>query len=75
MTYLAPSDSELTLACWASNAVGRQEIPCLIHIIPASKFRFAHFKFRCGGKVFLRKMILIKNFSEFFRITRATKAL
>ncbi|XP_055324550.1 B-cell receptor CD22 [Sitodiplosis mosellana] len=35
MTYLAPSDSELTLACWASNAVGRQEIPCLIHIIPA----------------------------------------
>lgn len=38
MTYLAPSDSELTLACWAINAVGRQDIPCLIHIIPASKF-------------------------------------
>lgn len=37
MTYLAPTDSELTLACWASNAVGRQEIPCLIHIVPASK--------------------------------------
>lgn len=37
MTYLAPTDSELTLACWASNAVGRQDIPCLIHIIPASK--------------------------------------
>lgn len=40
MTYLAPADSELTLACWASNSVGRQEIPCLIHIIPASKFSF-----------------------------------
>lgn len=38
MTYLAPTDSELTLACWASNAVGRQEVPCLIHIIPASKW-------------------------------------
>lgn len=37
MTYLAPTDSELTLACWASNGVGRQEIPCLIHIVPASK--------------------------------------
>lgn len=38
MTYLAPTDSELTLACWASNAVGRQEIPCLIHIVPASEW-------------------------------------
>lgn len=37
MTYLAPTDSELTLACWASNGVGRQDIPCLIHIVPASK--------------------------------------
>lgn len=38
MTYLAPSDSELTLACWASNVIGRQKMPCLIHIIPASKY-------------------------------------
>lgn len=38
MTYLEQSDAELTLACWASNSVGRQEIPCLIHIIPASEY-------------------------------------
>jgi hypothetical protein len=38
MTYLPQSDSELvTLACWASNAVGRQTTPCLIHILPASR--------------------------------------
>lgn len=38
MTYLPQSDSELvTLACWASNSVGRQALPCLIHILPASK--------------------------------------
>lgn len=43
MTYLAPTDSELTLACWASNAVGRQEIPCLIHILPASMYWFFSF--------------------------------
>lgn len=40
MIYLAPSDSEITLACWASNVVGRQDIPCLIHIIPASKCQY-----------------------------------
>lgn len=39
MTYLPQSDNELiTLACWASNAVGHQAIPCLIHILPASKY-------------------------------------
>lgn len=38
MAYLAPPDTEITLACWASNTVGRQETPCLIHIIPASNF-------------------------------------
>lgn len=38
MTYLPQSDVELiTLACWASNAVGHQSLPCLIHILPASK--------------------------------------
>uniref|UniRef100_A0A4Y0B5I7 Ig-like domain-containing protein n=1 Tax=Anopheles funestus TaxID=62324 RepID=A0A4Y0B5I7_ANOFN len=36
MTYLPQSDSELvTLACWAINNVGRQTVPCLIHILPA----------------------------------------
>ncbi|KAG4079950.1 hypothetical protein HA402_006262 [Bradysia odoriphaga] len=36
MTYLPQSDVELiTLACWASNAVGHQSQPCLIHILPA----------------------------------------
>ncbi|XP_058811961.1 uncharacterized protein LOC131676713 isoform X3 [Topomyia yanbarensis] len=36
MTYLPQSDSELvTLACWAMNSVGRQTVPCLIHILPA----------------------------------------
>lgn len=39
MTYLPQSDSEfVTLACWAFNAVGQQKSPCLVHIIPASKF-------------------------------------
>ncbi|XP_055373639.1 B-cell receptor CD22 [Condylostylus longicornis] len=35
MQYQPQTDSELiTLACWASNAVGRQTTPCLIHILP-----------------------------------------
>lgn len=39
MTYLPQTDSELiTLACWASNVVGRQTAPCLVHILPASKY-------------------------------------
>ncbi|XP_023159288.1 hemicentin-1, partial [Ceratitis capitata] len=37
VTYLPQTDSELiTLACWASNSVGRQTIPCLVHILPAN---------------------------------------
>ncbi|KAH8288367.1 hypothetical protein KR054_001703 [Drosophila jambulina] len=37
VTYLPQTDSELiTLACWASNAVGRQTTPCLVHILPAN---------------------------------------
>ncbi|XP_065081629.1 neural cell adhesion molecule 2 isoform X2 [Ochlerotatus camptorhynchus] len=36
MTYLPQSDAELvTLACWAMNSVGRQTVPCLVHILPA----------------------------------------
>ncbi|CAD7085072.1 unnamed protein product [Hermetia illucens] len=36
MTYLPPTDSEfITLACWASNSVGRQTTPCLVHVLPA----------------------------------------
>ncbi|XP_055585522.1 uncharacterized protein LOC129738363 [Uranotaenia lowii] len=36
MTYMPQSDAELvTLACWAMNSVGRQNVPCLIHILPA----------------------------------------
>lgn len=42
MTYLPQSDAELvTLACWAINAVGRQTQPCLIHILPASKYMWS----------------------------------
>lgn len=37
LRYALPRESELiTLACWASNIIGRQEKPCLIHVIPAS---------------------------------------
>uniref|UniRef100_A0A1B0BBE0 Ig-like domain-containing protein n=1 Tax=Glossina palpalis gambiensis TaxID=67801 RepID=A0A1B0BBE0_9MUSC len=37
VTYLPQTDSELiTLACWASNVVGRQAVPCLIHILSAN---------------------------------------
>ncbi|KAL5283451.1 hypothetical protein ACFFRR_005995 [Megaselia abdita] len=37
MEYLPQSDTELvTLACWASNSVGRQQTPCLVHILPAN---------------------------------------
>ncbi|XP_053970042.1 hemicentin-1 [Anastrepha ludens] len=37
VTYLPQTDSELiTLACWASNSVGRQTTPCLVHILPAN---------------------------------------
>ena len=36
VTFLPQTDSEMvTLACWASNAVGRQLQPCLVHILPA----------------------------------------
>ncbi|CRL07814.1 CLUMA_CG020768, isoform A, partial [Clunio marinus] len=36
VTYLPQSDSDIvTLACWAMNSVGRQSLPCLVHILPA----------------------------------------
>lgn len=39
VTYLPQSDSDIvTLACWAMNAVGRQSLPCLVHILPARKY-------------------------------------
>lgn len=76
MTYLAPTDSELTLACWASNAVGRQEIPCLIHIIPASKW-FEKSKFSNKIPLHYGKCMHINhNISSFgFRIARTTEIL
>lgn len=42
VTYLPQSDSDIvTLACWAMNAVGRQSLPCLVHILPARKYMFS----------------------------------
>lgn len=39
VTYLPQSDSDIvTLACWAMNAIGRQSLPCLVHILPARKY-------------------------------------
>lgn len=39
MTYLPQSDSDIvTLACWATNTIGRQSLPCLVHILPARKY-------------------------------------
>lgn len=41
VTYLPQSESDIiTLACWAMNAVGRQSLPCLVHILPARKYTF-----------------------------------
>jgi hypothetical protein len=31
-----------TLACWASNSIGRQKVPCLFHIVAASKYCLSH---------------------------------
>lgn len=41
VTYLPQSESDIiTLACWAMNVVGRQSLPCLVHILPARKYKF-----------------------------------
>lgn len=38
--HFTPGVSDLqSLSCWATNDVGRQETPCLFHIVPASKFK------------------------------------
>ncbi|XP_059469923.1 hemicentin-1-like [Neocloeon triangulifer] len=36
LDYTPVSDVDFgTLACWASNSIGRQKVPCLFHIVPA----------------------------------------
>ncbi|XP_065339430.1 hemicentin-1 isoform X2 [Cloeon dipterum] len=36
LDYTPVSDADFgTLACWASNSIGRQKLPCLFHIVPA----------------------------------------
>lgn len=43
VTYLPQTDSDIvTLACWAMNAVGRQSLPCLIHVLPARKYNSSY---------------------------------
>ncbi|KAF4521869.1 hypothetical protein B566_EDAN003745 [Ephemera danica] len=40
LDYTPVSDVDFgTLACWASNAVGRQKQPCLFHVVPASEYQ------------------------------------
>lgn len=37
--HFTPTTGELgTLACWASNEVGRQQTPCLFHLVQASEY-------------------------------------
>lgn len=37
--YTPVTDTDFgTLACWASNQIGKQKVPCYVHIIQASKF-------------------------------------
>ena len=38
LTYTPRSQMDYgTVLCWASNDVGRQVVPCVFHVIPASK--------------------------------------
>lgn len=38
LEYTIDADTDYgTLACWASNSIGRQRAPCIFNIIPASK--------------------------------------
>lgn len=40
LRYTPESDVDYgTLACWASNSIGQQKVPCLFHIVVASKYR------------------------------------
>lgn len=47
MLQFTPASLDIeSLSCWASNDVGRQEVPCTFYIVPASKFKFqVHFIF------------------------------
>jgi hypothetical protein len=39
VTYLPQSETDIiTLACWAMNSIGKQSLPCLVHILPARKY-------------------------------------
>lgn len=39
LRYTPVSEGDFgTLACWASNPVGRQQKPCLVHVVHASKY-------------------------------------
>lgn len=38
LEYTPGADADYgTLACWASNSIGRQRIPCIFNIVPASE--------------------------------------
>lgn len=38
LEYTVATETDFgTLACWASNSVGRQRTPCIFHIVPAKK--------------------------------------
>lgn len=39
LQYTPESEADYgTLACWASNTIGRQRVPCVFHIVAASKY-------------------------------------
>ncbi|KAG8225658.1 hypothetical protein J437_LFUL006053 [Ladona fulva] len=41
LNYTPTSEADFgTLACWASNAIGRQKEPCLFHVVPASEYQY-----------------------------------
>lgn len=36
-----------TLACWASNSIGRQRTPCIFNIVPASRLSPINYRLLC----------------------------
>lgn len=41
LDYTPSADTDYgTLACWASNSIGRQRLPCLFNVVPASKYYY-----------------------------------
>lgn len=54
ITHQVLSDTdEVTLACWATNRIGKQQRPCLTHVIPASNYYATlklHFEEVASGK-------------------------